>query len=58
LSGDNNKEFAERQLDEKFDDIVARLDSTQRSQANIQQTLMFLVQAVEDSKRRQREGRN
>jgi len=53
----SDKEFAEDQLDERFSDIIALFDSTQRAQANMQQMLRFLVEEVKDWKRRQREGR-
>jgi hypothetical protein len=43
----------ERRIHERFDDVVVRLDVSQRADASIRQVLSFLVQEVHDLKRRQ-----
>ena len=45
----------EKQINDRFDDIVSRFDATQRSQASITQKLSLLIEVVQDLKRRQRE---
>jgi hypothetical protein len=48
----------ETDINRRFDDIVAPLDSAQRAEALIHRMLSFLAQEVKDLKRRQREGGN
>jgi hypothetical protein len=46
----------EEQLNKRFDDIVSRLDATQRAEAYIRQILSLLVQEVQNLKRDKTNG--
>jgi hypothetical protein len=52
-SEDSNSDLAIKDI---YNDILLRLDATQRSQASLHQILSFLVQEVHDLKQGQREG--
>jgi len=45
------------EINNRFDDIVSRLDAAQRAEASITQKLNVLIEHIVDLKRRQREGR-
>ena len=45
------------EINNRFDDIVSRLDATQRAEASIRQMLGLIMQERKDLRYRQREGR-
>jgi hypothetical protein len=56
ISKDSRSDLPIKDIYDRFDDIVLRFDSTQRSQASITQKLCILIEEIQDLKRRQREG--
>jgi hypothetical protein len=44
----------EKQINDRFDDIVSRLDATQRVEASIHKILSFLVQEIIELKHEKR----
>jgi hypothetical protein len=52
-SSKKSSNYERIEIDDRFDDIILRLDATQRAEASIHQLLSFLVREVLDLKRRQ-----
>ena len=49
--------MSSKELQDRFDDVVARLDATQRAEASVPQMLAFVVDEIK-ALRRERERRS